>query len=154
MQTSTLRLTYRLALLLRAAGFLLALLVLSPTTARAQTWLVSTDAYIKLGVMDKFGQLGTYTATFVVIDETVGKEFTLVKEVEKGQYGVDVLFPSEPSDPNYFKTAKGEAARAMPGKYAWECRVGGKRVVGGHFELPTVANDITVIDPAATATRK
>lgn len=145
MRTSTFRLPRRLALAVRAAGFLLALLVFSPTTARAQTWLVSTDAYIKLGVMDKFGHLGTYTATFVVMEENSGREFQLVKEVEKGQNGTDVLFPSEPSEPNYFKTEKGEAARALPGKYTWECRVGGKRVVGGRFELPTVANDITVV---------
>lgn len=146
MQTSTLRLPHRLALVLRAAGFVLALLVFAPTNARAQTWLVSTDAYIKLGVMDKFGQLGTYSATFVVTDQTSGKEYLLTKEVEKGRHGMDVLFPSEPSEPDYFKTEKGEAARAVPGKYAWECRVGGKRVVGGRFEVPSVANDVTVVD--------
>ncbi|WP_143434821.1 hypothetical protein [Hymenobacter roseosalivarius] len=146
MQTLTLRLPRRFALLLRVAGFFLALVVLTPTKAHAQTWLVSTDAYIKLGVMDKFSQLGTYTATFVVTDQTSGREYWLTREVEKGKNGVDVLFPSEPSEPDYFKTAKGEAARATPGKYAWECRVSGKRVVGGRFELPAVANDVTVVD--------
>jgi hypothetical protein len=124
----------------------LALFVLTPSKAHAQTWLVSTDAYIKIGVMDKFGQLGSYTATFIVTDQTSGKEYLLTKEIDKGQKGIDVLFPSEPSEADYFKSEKGEAARQMPGKYAWECRVGGKRVVGGRFELPTVANDVTVVD--------
>ncbi|MGY2133233.1 hypothetical protein ACW9KT_13465 [Hymenobacter sp. HD11105] len=146
MQTLTLRLPRRFALLLKVAGFFLALIVLAPTKAHAQTWLVSTDAYIKIGVMDKFGQLGTYNATFVVTDQTSGKEYLLTKEVEKGKNGIDVLFPSEPSEAEYFKTEKGEAARQMPGKYAWECRVGGKRVVGGRFELPAVANDVTVVE--------
>lgn len=146
MQTLTLRLPRHIALWLRMTGFFLALIVLAPTKAQAQTWLVSTDAYIKIGVMDKFGQLGSYSAAFVVTDQTSGKEYLLTKEVEKGQNGVDVLFPSEPSEADYFKTEKGEAARQVPGKYAWECRVGGKRVVGGRFELPAVANDVTVVD--------
>lgn len=146
MQTLTLRLPRHIALYLKVAGFFLAFFVLAPTKAHAQTWLVSTDAYIKIGVMDKFGQLGAYSATFVVTDQTSGKEYLLTKEIEKGKNGVDVLFPSEPSEADYFKTEKGEAARQIPGKYAWECRVGGKRVVGGRFELPAVANDVTVVD--------
>lgn len=146
MQTLTLRLPRHIELWLKLASLFLVLIVLSPTQARAQTWLVSTDAYIKIGVMDKFGQLGSYNATFVVTDQTSGKEYLLTKEVEKGQNGVDVLFPSEPSEADYFKTEKGEAARQIPGKYAWECRVSGKRVVGGRFELPSVANDVTVVD--------
>jgi hypothetical protein len=146
MQTLTLRLPRHIALLLKVAGLFLALIVLTPSKAHAQTWLVSTDAYIKIGVMDKFGQLGSYTATFIVTDQTSGKEYLLTKEIDKGQKGIDVLFPSEPSEADYFKSEKGEAARQMPGKYAWECRVGGKRVVGGRFELPTVANDVTVVD--------
>lgn len=146
MQTFTLRLPRHIALYLKVVGFFLTFLVLAPTKAHAQTWLVSTDAYIKIGVMDKFGQLGAYSATFVVTDQTSGKEYLLTKEIEKGKNGIDVLFPSEPSEAEYFKTGKGEAARQIPGKYAWECRVGGKRVVGGRFELPAVANDVTVVD--------
>lgn len=146
MQTLTLRLPRHIALYLKVTGFFLAFLVLAPTQAKAQTWLVSTDAYIKIGVMDKFGQLGAYNATFIVTDQTSGKEYILTREVEKGRNGIDVLFPSEPSEADYFKTERGEAARQTPGKYAWECRVGGKRVVGGRFELPAVANDVTVVD--------
>jgi len=130
---------------LRVAGLLLALIVFSPTTSRAQTWLVSTDAYVKLGVLDKFGQLGGYTAKFVVINQSTGKEYILVKQVEKGQNGADVIFPSEPSEPDYFKTETGEAARALPGRYTWECLVSGKKVVGGRFTFSEVANDVTLV---------
>lgn len=135
----------RVASVLRVAGLVLALYVLAPAAAHAQTWMVSTDAYIKLGVMDKFGQLGAYSAKFIVTNQTTGKEFTLSKEVAVGKNGVDVIFPSEPSEPDYFKTAAGEAARAQPGRYTWECQVGGKKVVGGRFVLPEVANDVTTV---------
>ncbi|WP_400191738.1 hypothetical protein [Hymenobacter sp. B81] len=143
MQTSTLAPLKRL---LSVVGFLLMIFVLSPTESRAQTWLVSTDPYVKLGVMDKFGQLGTYTAKFVVTNQTSGKEYTLVKEVEKGQNGVDVVFPSPATDADYFKTDAGEAAKSQPGRYVWQCMVGGKKVVGGKFDIPNVANDVTVVE--------
>ncbi|UOQ74693.1 hypothetical protein [Hymenobacter cellulosilyticus] len=146
MRDFTLNSSLRLSHLLRAAGLVVALLVLTPTTSRAQTWLVSTDAYIKMGVMDKFGQLGTYTARFVVTNQATGKEYILLKQIEKGQNGIDVMFPSEPSDPDYFKTEAGEAAKGTPGRYVWECQVSGKKVVGGRFTFPEVGNDITVVD--------
>ncbi|KAA9339069.1 hypothetical protein F0P96_00060 [Hymenobacter busanensis] len=132
--------------LLHVAGFLFVLLVLAPTQSRAQTWLVSTDPYVKLGVMDKFGQLGAYTAKFVVTNQNTGKEYSLVKEVEKGQNGVDVIFPTPATEAEYFKTESGEAGRAQPGRYVWQCQVAGKKVVGGRFEIPNVANDVTVIE--------
>ncbi|GAA4370201.1 hypothetical protein GCM10023185_44530 [Hymenobacter saemangeumensis] len=107
--------------------------------------MVSTTAHIKLGILDKYGSLGPYTATFVVRNEKSGKEYLLVKQLEKGQTGIDVLFPTEPSDPDYFKADTGEAAKALPGRYTWECRVGGKKAVGGHFVFPEVGNDVTVL---------
>jgi hypothetical protein len=122
-----------------------ALLLGAAPAARAQTWMVSTTAQIKLGVLDKYGQLGAYTATFVVHSERSGKDFLLVKELTKGQTGVDVLFPTDPSDPDYFKTENGEAAQATPGRYTWECRVKGVRAVGGRFVFPEVGNDVTII---------
>lgn len=136
----------RFTSVLRAAGLVAALLLLAPLAASAQTWLVSTDAYIKMGVMDKFGQLGGYSAKFVVTNQTSGKSYILTKEVTGGQNGVDVIFPSEPSEPDYFKTDTGEAAKAEPGRYTWECQVKGKKVVGGRFSLPETANDVTVIE--------
>ncbi|MET4107158.1 hypothetical protein [Hymenobacter sp. UYP22] len=131
--------------LLQAAGLVLALVVFSPKQAQAQTWLVSTDAYVKIGVMDKFGQLGGYTAKFVVIHQDTGKEYTLVKQVAKGQNGIDVIFPSEASEAEYFKTERGESGKATPGRYTWECQVGGKKVVGGRFGFSEVANDVTLV---------
>lgn len=136
----------QLTSLLRVTGLLVALFCLAPASAQAQTWMVSTDAYIKMGVMDKFGQLGGYSAKFVVTNQTTGKEYILVKQVAGGQNGIDVIFPSEPSEPDYFKTESGEAARAVPGRYAWECQVSGKKVVGGKFTLPETTNDVSVIE--------
>ena len=129
-----------------AIGALVAWLLLGTApAAHAQTWMVSTTAQIKLGILDKYGQLGPYTATFVVHSEKTGKDYFLVKELAKNQTGVDILFPTDPSDPAYFKTEGGEAANAAPGRYTWECRVKGVRAVGGRFVFPEVANDITVI---------
>lgn len=131
---------------LPVAGLLLGWLLLGNAhAAKAQTWMVSTTAQIKLGVLDKYGQLGPYTATFIVHNERSGKDYYLVKELGKGQPGIDVLFPTDPSDPEYFKAESGEAASAVPGRYTWECRVKGAKVVGGHFVFPEVGNDISVV---------
>ena len=130
----------------RGAAFFVFLLLASADGAHAQTWMVSTTAQVKLGVLDKYGSLGQYSATFVVREEKTGKEYLLTKEVPKGESGVDVLFPTEPSDPVYFKTATGAGAVATAGAYTWECRVNGKRVVGGRFTFPAMSNDVTVIN--------
>ncbi|WP_157547613.1 hypothetical protein [Hymenobacter sp. DG25A] len=145
MQTSTRNNSSSLTRVLRLAGLLLMLLAFRATTTQAQTWMVSTDAYIKLGVMDKYGQLGTYTAKFIVTNED-GKQYILVKEIEKGQNGADVMYPADPSNGDYFKSEANEAARTTPGRYTWECQVSGKRVVSGRFEFPTTSNDVTVIE--------
>ncbi|UOQ96291.1 hypothetical protein MUN81_13640 [Hymenobacter sp. 5317J-9] len=131
----------------RALGALVALLLLGAApAAHAQTWMVSTTAHIKLGILDKYGQLGPYTATFVVHSEKTGKDYFLVKQLANNQTGIDVLFPTEPSDPDYFKTEGGEAAVAAPGRYTWECRVKGVKAVSGRFVFPEVGNDVTVIN--------
>ena len=131
----------------RLAGAAVVLLLFGAApAAQAQTWMVSTTAQIKLGILDKYGQLGPYTTTFVVHSERSGKDYLLIKDLAPNQTGIDVLFPSDPADPNYFKTATGEAASATPGRYTWECRVKGVKAVGGRFELPEVGNDITVIN--------
>ena len=139
---------------LSPAGRVLGLLALffllaGAPKAQAQTWMVSTNAQIKLGILDKYGQLGSYTATFIVHSERTGKDYYLVKELAKGQPGVDVLFPTDPSDAEYFKAETGEAANAIPGRYTWECRVKGLKAVGGRFTFPEVANDITVINTSS-----
>ena len=130
----------------RVVGALVALLLLGAApSAHAQTWMVSTNAQIKMGILDKYGQLGPYTATFVVHSERTGKDYFLVKDLAQGQTGVDVLFPTDASDPQYFKTEAGEAAAAAPGRYTWECRVKGVKAVGGRFVFPEVGNDVTVV---------
>ena len=128
-----------------ASALVLFLLLASAPAAHAQTWMVSTNAQIKLGILDKYGQIGPYMATFVVHSEKTGKDYLLVKQLVKNQTGVDVLFPTEPSDPDYFKAESGEAAAATPGRYTWECRVKGVKAVGGRFVFPEVGNDVTVI---------
>ena len=131
----------------RLAGAAVVLLLFGATpAAQAQTWMVSTTAQIKLGILDKYGQLGPYTTTFVVHNERSGKDYLLIKDLAPNQTGIDVLFPSDPADPNYFKTDTGEAASATPGRYTWECRVKGVKAVGGRFELPEVGNDVTIIN--------
>lgn len=136
----------------RVLGLLaLFFLLASAPQAKAQTWMVSTTGQIKLGILDKYGQLGSYTATFVVHSERTGKDYFLVKELPKGTPGMDVLFPTDPSDPDYFKAETGEAVNILPGRYTWECRVKGVKAVGGRFTFPEVANDITIINAASTA---
>lgn len=129
-----------------ASAFVVLLALGTAPAARAQTWMVSTTAQIKLGILDKYGQLGPYTATFIVHSEKTGKDYYLTKELSKNQTGVDVLFPTDPSDPQYFKAETGEAATATPGRYTWECRVKGAKAVGGRFTFPEVANDVTIIN--------
>jgi hypothetical protein len=121
MRTATLAFSFRPLQLVRAAGLALALLVLTSTASHAQTWMVSTDAYIRLGVMDKFGQLGTYTARFVVSNQNNGKSYILVKEVEKGQNGIDVIFPSPASSPNRVRRPPVRRA-ATSGNARWAAR--------------------------------
>lgn len=131
-----------------AAAAALAVAGLVATPAKAQTWMVSTTPYIKLGVLDKYNALGGYNAVFIVTEEKSTKQFLLTKVVPKGENGVDVFFPTEPSDPEYFKNMAGLAAQPSPGNYTWECRVNGKRAVGGHFVYPETGNDIIVVGAA------
>jgi hypothetical protein len=136
--------------LLRRSAVLLTLLVgsLFASSAHAQTWMVSTTPYIKLGVLDKYNALGSYSAVFIVTNEKNGQEYLLTKQVPKGENGVDVFFPTEPSDPEYFKNMQGLAAQPTPGRYHWECRVNGKKAVGGFFVFPETGNDVTVVGSA------
>ena len=143
MRLSTLHFTLRR--LLPATALLLTLGLFSPSEAKAQTWLVSTESFAKLGVVDKFGQLGAYSAKFVVTNQRTGKEYTLVKDIEKGQNGIDVVYPSLATEADYFKASSGEAGTASPGSYTWECLVNGKKVVGGRFSFSEVANDVNLI---------
>lgn len=121
---------------------------LCASSAHAQTWMVSTTPHIKLGILDKYNALGGYSAVFIVKNEKTGQEFMLTKQVPKGENGADVFFPTEPSDPEYFKNMAGLAAQPTPGRYLWECRVNGKKAVGGFFNFPETGNDVTVLDAA------
>lgn len=146
MLTSLFSATRLIRLGLRGGAFLLMLWLLPAGKVQAQTWMVSTTTQVKIGILDKYGALGQYAATFVVREEKSGKEYFLTKDIPKGESGIDVLFPTEASESNYFKTAAGAGATAVAGAYTWECRVNGKRAVGGRFTFPEVSNDVTVIN--------
>ena len=46
------------------------MLWLLPTgKVQAQTWMVSTTTQVKIGILDKYGALGQYAATFVVVEK-------------------------------------------------------------------------------------
>lgn len=130
---------------LLTTGLTLTLAALASTAAKAQTWMVSTTPYVKIGVLDKYNALGGYTAVFIVTNEGNGEQYMLSKTVPKTESGVDVFFPSEPTDPEYFKNVKGLAPQPRPGRYTWECRVNGKRAVSGFFTYGEAGNDITVV---------
>jgi len=121
------------------------LLGLCSSAAHAQTRMVSTMPHIKLGVLDKYHSLDGYQAVSVVTSERDHQEHLLTKTVAKTEQGVDVLFPSEASDPEYFKNLKGLAAQPVSGSYTWECRVKGKSVLGGHFIFPGAGNDVNTV---------
>ncbi|UYZ60949.1 hypothetical protein [Hymenobacter latericus] len=144
MNTPTLALWKRMSSL---AALLVVLLLCSPS-AKAQTWMVSTDPFVRIGVADKFGQLGAYKAKFTVTSQASGKSYTLVKDVQNGQNGVDVIFPSPATEADFFQTETGIAANGAPGDYTWVCEVSGKRAGGGRFSLPAVSNDVTVVERA------
>ncbi|MEJ7658997.1 MAG: hypothetical protein WKG07_04915 [Hymenobacter sp.] len=74
--------------------------------AHAQTWMVSTTPYIKLGVLDKYNALGGYTAAFIVTNEKTGQECLLIKQVPKGRAGWTSCFRPSPATPITSKTCR------------------------------------------------
>ncbi len=88
------------------------------------TWQSSESVSVKLGVRDKYGELESYEALFVVTGPD-GKQYKAEKHVSGDEWGF-CYFPDD------FDTY------AKPGKYSWECIVGGEVVLNGDFEYMTV----------------
>jgi len=110
----------------------LALALLSSPAFAAPIWQQSVSQKVTLGVRDKFGELGKYTAKFVVTTQ-LGEIYTRTIEVPKGDFGGNFGYVEFPS--SQFKSEGREAPpNADPGRiYSWEVQVGGRSVTSGKF---------------------
>ncbi|MHB9106925.1 MAG: hypothetical protein ACYDCO_07710 [Armatimonadota bacterium] len=109
-------------LLLSGVGVCLFMLKLHAQAPRTEvTWQSSQSPQVQLGVRDKFGEMGGYTADFVVIGPKKAK-YHEYKKVGGDDWGY-IIFPRD------FEVW-GE-----PGKYTWKCLVNGKPVVEGKFRF-------------------
>lgn len=95
-------------------------LLLCTSAFATPAWQQSQDATFELGVRDKYGELKEYDAVFIV--KIHGKEYKATRHVKGDGFSM-VYFPKD------FK------ATSVPGKYAWECLVGGKVVATGDFKI-------------------
>jgi hypothetical protein len=88
---------------------------------RRVTWQYEMSSDVELGIRDKLGDLGRYTAVFVVTAPD-GEQHKATRQVVESDMGY-ILFPDD------FKTDWDR-----DGKYKWQCRVDGKVVSEGAFE--------------------
>jgi len=103
------------------------------SAAPQPVWQFSQKPVAKLGVRDKYGSLGKYTAVWIVSDPD-GRQYqaqTMVKGDDTGY----VYFPDD------------FPAYARAGRYSWKCLVDGHEVVHGSFEFAQHALQLTVIYP-------
>ena len=91
----------------------------------APSWQSSMSTpVIELGVRDKYGELGDYTARFEVTGPN-GLKLTKDLRVKAGEFGY-LTFPRD----------FGQGAEyAAPGHYRWRVVVDGRQVVGGRFSF-------------------
>ena len=97
-------------------------------------WQLSESAVARMGVRDKFGSLGGYDATFIVMGPQNKKTKKTVHV--KGDEFKEVSFPDD--FPNYLE---------LNGHFKWTCQVNGKVVVSGEFifkNLPKGGVQVTV----------
>ena len=93
-------------------------------------WQYSQSISVRLGIRDKYGDLGSYKALFVVTDPD-GERYKAEKDVSGKAWG-DVYFPG---DFIYEKPGKYSwKPYGRPGKYSWKCIVGERTVASGRFE--------------------
>jgi hypothetical protein len=101
--------------------------------ATAPKWQQSIMPAVELGVRDKWGALGSYTAVFVVTTPD-GLEFKASREVKGDEWGL-VYFPA-----NF-------GIEAKPGHYKWQCNVNKKTALTGSFDYKSIngwANQLRV----------
>jgi hypothetical protein len=119
-----LRLMARRALFSILAAALGILVVAGSEAAPAVSWQESVAPSYRIGIRDKFGDLGQYDATFIVSD---GKhDWTKTIHVRDGDWGF-VLFPDDFEDSTF--------ANFNNVKYKWRATVNGKAVISGRFTL-------------------
>jgi hypothetical protein len=106
-----------------------------PATSAASEpiWQLSQAPVAKLGVRDKYGSLGGYTAVWIV-SAPDGAQYQAKKTVVGDDNGY-VFFPDD--FPTYSKV----------GRYSWKYFVNGHEVVHGSFEFGQYGLQLTVISP-------
>lgn len=89
-------------------------------------WQTSAGYNIELGTRDKFGDQGSYKATFLVVgpqNDPDKKEYK-IERVQSGDDFLSVWFPED------FK-----GAYILDGKYSWEIIINGEREQHGTIEF-------------------
>ncbi len=114
----------------------LTLLSLGIVVGRAQrrvrhvTWQQSVEPQVQLGIRDKLGVLGKYTAVFVVTAPD-GERQRATRQVVDSDVENDWGEVSYPGDFG--------ALLYQSGTYRWECRVDGEVVAKGTFEYKSMS---------------
>jgi len=105
------------------------------SAASPPIWQSSQAPIAKLGVRDKFGSLGKYTAVWIV-SAPDGSQYETKTTVEGDDWGY-VYFPND------------FPALQQSGRYSWRCVVDGHEVVHGSFEFarPRHGLQLTVLFP-------
>ncbi|GAA4361469.1 hypothetical protein GCM10023185_28560 [Hymenobacter saemangeumensis] len=120
-----------------ALGSLALLLGFSQPQAQAQTWMVDSTPYIRLGIEASAALSSPKPTTFVVRHEKTGTEYELSQEAAAGTRELTVLFPTPANgEMTYFKTSAGKTPNWAPGKYTWSCKVGSEVAGYGAFVMP------------------
>ena len=87
-------------------------------------WQSSQEPIVQLGIRDKNGSLGKFTA-LCAVRAPDGNQYEAKVMGERDKWGY-VYFPDD------FKTW------SRPGRYFWRCLVNGQEVASGGFEFTTV----------------
>ncbi len=91
------------------------------------SWQYSVRGSVQLGVREKSGEKGSFTARFILTNPS-GEHYSAQRFVSQSQFAY-VHFPQDFS-----------ISSAKPGRYTWLCVVDQKIVAGGHFDY-AVMND-------------
>lgn len=89
-------------------------------------WQASQAAFVQIGIRDKNGSLGKFTAVFVL------------STPDGRQYETKVTVP-EPLGWGYVRFPDDLPTYSKPGQYSWKYIVDGREVVTGKFEFTTVS---------------
>ncbi len=112
------------------------------SSSYAAIWLQSESVSVKLGVWDKYGELKSYSALFVVTDPD-GKQYKARAKGDESGWTY-VSFPDE------FKDERGQvigATKSYPSTviFSWKCIVGDKTIARGKFEYGSIYEQAKII---------